>query len=112
MGVKRAKKLKKEEFANVKIIQERINLIEQETKELGKYRFEHFKKVLTALTTNLSDDLALEIGKIELYIDKKKESLESFIKETDRQNILLAKDLQNKYGEGSINPEKGTFVPK
>ena len=112
MAIKRAKKLKKAEFENVKIVQQRIDLIEVETKKIGQYKIELFKKSLSAISTNLTDELALEIGKIELYIDKKKASLKTFTEETNRQNVLLAKDLQDKYGEGSINPEKGTFVPK
>lgn len=112
MAIKRAKKLSKAEFDNVKIIQQRVDLIEVETKKIGQYKVELLKKTLSAISTNLTDELALEIGKIELYIDKKKASLDVFTLETNRQNALLAKDLQDKYGEGSINPEKGTFVPK
>ena len=112
MAIKRAKKLSKKEFENVKIIENRVSLIETETAELGKLKVEHFKKMLLAISSEFTPELALEIGKIELYIDKKKASLDTFTKETNRQNVLLAKDLQDKYGEGSINPEKGTFVPK
>ena len=112
MAIKRAKKLSKEEFENVKIIENRVSLIETETAELGKLKVEHSKKILLAISSEFTPELALEIGKIELYIDKKKASLDAFTKETNRQNVLLAKQLQDKYGEGSINPEKGTFIPK
>jgi hypothetical protein len=112
MAVRRAKKLKKEDFDNVQIIQKRLDLIEKEYEELGNIKVQHIKKINTLINTEYTSGLALEIGKIELYIDKKKASLVKFIKETDEQNIALAKDLQTKYGEGTINPEKGTFLPK
>ena len=112
MAIKRAKKLKKADFDNVKIIQQRLDLIDKEYQELGDAKLQLTKKVNMLIYSEYKAELAQEIGKIELYIDKKKASLIKFIKETDQQNIALAKDLQTKYGEGTINPEKGTFLPK
>ena len=111
MAVKRAKKLKKEEFNNVKIIEKRLELIKADTIELASLKVELTKKLNTAINSGLNKVLAEEIGKVELYIDKKKAALNNFIKETDSQNIALAKDLQSKYGPGTINPAKGTFIP-
>ena len=111
MAVKRAKKLKKEEFNNVKIIEKRLNLIKTDTIELAKIKLQQTKKINTLINSTYNEELIEEIGKIELYIDKKKAALNNFIKETDSQNIALAKDLQSKYGPGTINPAKGTFIP-
>ena len=97
MAVRKAKKLKKVDFDNVKIIQQRLDLIDKEYQELGDAKLQLTKKVNMLIYSEYKAELAQEIGKIELYIDKKKASL---IK------------LQTKYGEGTINPEKGTFLPK
>ena len=112
MAVKRAKKLKKEEFNNVKIIEKRLELIKADTIELASLKVELTKKLNTAINSGLNKVLAEEIGKVELYIDKTKDALNKFIIGTDEQNVALAKDLQKKYGEGTINPTKGTFIPK
>jgi predicted metallo-beta-lactamase superfamily hydrolase len=111
MAVKRAKKLKQKDFDNVKIIQQRISLADSETIKLGELKVELSKKILQVISGASSETINKEIGKLELYIDKHKASLVSFIKATDQQNVELAKDLQNKYGEGTINPDKGTFLP-
>jgi Na+/phosphate symporter len=111
MAVKRAKKLKKQDFDNVKIIQNRLEFADTELEKLGNLKVEITKKIITSITAGTTPELSKEIAKIQLYIDKNKEQIKSFIAETDRQNVELAKDLQKKYGDGTINPEKGTFIP-
>jgi hypothetical protein len=111
MAVKRAKKLKKEEFNNVKIIEKRLELIKTDIIEIANLKIELSKKINTVINSQYKQDLLEEIGKIELYIDKKKAALSQFTKETNEQNAALAKDLQSKYGDGTINPSKGTFIP-
>ena len=112
MAVKRAKKLKKPDFDNVKVIQNRIDIAEEETVKLGNLKITLTKKALQAISGDNSKELAKEIGNIELYIDKTKDALNKFILATYEQNVALAKDLQKKYGDGTINPTKGTFIPK
>ena len=69
------------------------------------------KKILQSISGINSTENLKDIGKYELYINKTSKALETFISETDKQNVELAKDLQKKYGSGTINPEKGTFIP-
>ena len=111
MAVKRAKKLKKQEFDNVKIIESRYKLIKEDTIELAKFKIEQTKKINSLINSEYNESLAEEIGKIELYIDKKKAAITKFTIDTDAQNVALAKDLRSKYGDGTINPIKGTFLP-
>lgn len=111
MAVKRAKKLKKQDFDNVKIIQTRIDRADEEYIKIGKLKVELTKKILQSISGINSTDNLKTIGKYELYINKTRIALETFISETDKQNVELAKDLQKKYGSGTINPEKGTFIP-
>ena len=111
MAVKRAKKLKKQDFDNVKIIKSRIDRADEEYIKIGKLKVELTKKILQSISGINSTDNLKTIGKYELYINKTRIALETFISETDKQNVELAKDLQKKYGSGTINPEKGTFIP-
>jgi len=111
MAVKRAKKLKKQDFNNVKIIQTRIDRADEEYIKIGNLKIELTKKILQSISGINSTENLKDIGKYELYINKTSKALETFISETDKQNVELAKDLQKKYGSGTINPEKGTFIP-
>ena len=111
MAVRRAKKLKKQDFDNVKIIKSRLEFTDAELVKLGNVKVEITKKIITSITTDTTPELSKEIAKMQLYIDKSKEQIKTFIAETDRQNVELAKDLQKKYGDGTINPDKGTFIP-
>tara|TARA_R110000744_G_scaffold356789_1_gene463568 strand:+ start:566 stop:907 length:342 start_codon:yes stop_codon:yes gene_type:complete len=113
MAVKRAKKLSKQEYDNVKIIEKRHGLIIEQKTKIGLYRAESVKKSLAVTLSGSDSKKELEeIGNIELYINKLSISLESFTIETEQQNVALAANLKSKYGEGYINPTKGTFVPK
>ena len=113
MGVKRAKKLSEKELEQVEIIRKRYELIDQEYINIGKYKLEQTKKLINkVINPNTTTEELLELGKIDVFIDKKKEELRRFILDTEEQNKLLGIQLQKEYGEGTINPEKGTFIPK
>jgi len=113
MAVKRAKKLTQQELNNVKIIEGRYSYVKDEQIKIARYKIEQTKKLLSASVVNeISEITLLEIAKFELYINKEIQRIDIFNKETEIQNKALADSLQKKYGEGSINPLKGTFVPK
>jgi len=113
MAVKRAIKLTKQEFDDVKIIEKRYELIEKEYNTIGEYKLQQSKKLISNCTVTVFSTKDMnDIGKIELYINKKVCKLQAFINDTEVQNRALAESLQNKYGEGVINPDKGTFVPR
>lgn len=112
MAVKRSKKLTKQEFDNVKVIERRLELIEAEHVEIGNLKARQIKSSFNLILNEYDQKISKEIGKLELYIIKKTKALEGFIIETDNQNTHLTKNLRDKYGDGTIDPEKGLFIPK
>jgi len=52
-----------------------------------------------------------EVGLLELQIKLRKESNENFYKETVNLRKQLAKYIKEKYGDGSIDLDKGKFIP-
>ena len=112
MAVKRSKKLTKQDLENVKVIEKRLELIEAEHAEIGDLKARQIKSTLNLILNWYDKKISTEIGKLELYIIKKTKALEGFIEETNNQNTYLTKNLRDKYGDGTINPEKGLFVPK
>ena len=112
MAVKRTKKLTKQDLENVKVIEKRLELIEAEHAEIVDLKARQIKSTLNLILNGYDKKISTEIGKLELYIIKKTKALEGFIEETNNQNTYLTKNLRNKYGDGTINPEKGLFVPK
>ena len=113
MAVKRAKKLTDQERNNVKIIEGRYSYINDEKIKLARYKVEQNKKLIaSSVSSEVNEEILLEIAKFELYINRQVEHIIGFTAETENQNKALADSLQNKYGEGTINPSKGTFVPK
>ena len=57
--------------------------------------------------------LVEQFGIIELRIQEfklQKEHLIEELKKLHKEEITIGKDLQQKYGEGSINLEKGEFI--
>jgi len=63
---------------------------------------------------NETNEIVGALGQIELQFDlleeKKEEILDKFRKLREKQNQLAA-ELQEKYGEGNLDLEKGEFIP-
>jgi hypothetical protein len=58
--------------------------------------------------------LIQELGSIQLAqlnLDERQEKAEEFRNELKTKESSFAKELQDKYGVGSINIEKGEFIP-
>lgn len=63
---------------------------------------------------NKSQSLTLELGQIELIkiqVKVRRDNAEEFLKELAQEEKLLAEALEAAYGKGSINLEKGEFIP-
>lgn len=58
--------------------------------------------------------VALEFGNLELTqieLDNRREELENFYSELKNKEQQLGKELSDKYGNGTIDLEKGEFIP-
>tara|TARA_Y100001978_G_C23405411_1_gene296641 strand:+ start:105 stop:359 length:255 start_codon:yes stop_codon:yes gene_type:complete len=75
-----------------------------EKKEISKLK--ELRQNFTNLTTTIGN-LEIQIMNLEIQKDKLKENLLNLQKE----EIVLAKELEDKYGEGSISLESGEFLP-
>jgi competence protein ComGC len=79
------------------------------------------KQVLTQeeiqKVTNLRqqfNELVNVIGNIEVQImdfQLKKENLKSSLQQLQEQELIVAKELEEKYGQGTISIETGEFLP-
>jgi hypothetical protein len=79
------------------------------------------KKVLTQVEITKLKDLKIKfkqltevIGEIEVQIINlhfQKDSVKSSLQQLLQQEITLAKELEEKYGEGTISLESGEFLP-
>jgi|TARA_R110000744_G_C19302018_1_gene555829 hypothetical protein len=62
---------------------------------------------------NQRQSTILELGNLEAYqfdIDKRKEELSDALDELRKSDQELGKELNEKYGDGSIDLEKGEFI--
>jgi hypothetical protein len=60
------------------------------------------------------DQLTIDFGFIEFQIQElelQKESLIETLMQLKQQEKLIAKEIQEKYGEGAVNIDKGEFIP-
>jgi hypothetical protein len=82
---------------------------DKKPKKLTKEELDSLSGIKKAL-----DDLTLELGKIELttlaLADRKTKALE-FRKALQDKEAQTAKYLEEKYGQGSIDTQNGTFIP-
>jgi hypothetical protein len=68
---------------------------------------------LTEVQTQ-SQQIALELGNLEitrLQLEKRKEEVIAFFNEFKAKEQELGKSLSDKYGNGTIDLEKGEFIP-
>lgn len=52
-----------------------------------------------------------QIGLAQLNIDKRQENAETYLENLRKEESTFAKELEDKYGTGSIDLEKGEFIP-
>jgi hypothetical protein len=68
---------------------------------------------LTELKSQFNE-LVSVVGNVEIQImdlQLKKEQLKSSLQSLQQQEISIAKELEDKYGQGSISLETGEFLP-
>jgi stress response protein YsnF len=68
---------------------------------------------LTELKSQFNE-LVNVVGNVEIQImdlQLKKEQLKSSLQNLQQQEITIAKELEDKYGQGSISLETGEFLP-
>ena len=52
-----------------------------------------------------------QIGLTQINLDKRQENAEKYLEQLREEETAFAKELEEKYGVGSINLEKGEFIP-
>lgn len=80
-----------------------------ETKVLTQEEIQTLKNIQSnqEMLLNTFGDLEYKIQILELEKQRLKQTLQSQLEE----EIKIGKQLQEKYGDGSINLEKGEFIP-
>jgi uncharacterized protein with PIN domain len=73
------------------------------------------KEEITQLSTlqQQQDNLIIQLGQIEYQkslLDQQKQQIKEQIKSFENNQIQLAKQLEEKYGKGTVNLENGEFV--
>lgn len=53
-----------------------------------------------------------QIGLAQINLDKRQEAAEDYLQVLREEEKGFAKELEDKYGEGTIDVEKGEFTPK
>jgi hypothetical protein len=52
-----------------------------------------------------------QIGLVQINIEKRQENAEQYLDNLRQEESAFAKELEEKYGTGSIDLEKGEFIP-
>lgn len=81
-------------MANQKLTQEELK------------KFQEIQQKNQALVNELG-----QIGLAQLNLDKRQENAEAYLENLRIQESTFTKELENKYGAGSINLEIGEFIP-
>ena len=77
-------------------------LIEEEINKLKELK-QQFKDL-----TDLAGETEVQIMNLQI----RKEQLKFNLQNLQQQELVLAKELEEKYGEGTISLESGEFLPK
>ena len=80
-----------------------------ENKKLSQQELRQIKDLQTK-----SQAITSELGQIELFkiqLKDRRKNAEEFLKELEQEEKTLAEYLESVYGKGTINLEKGEFVP-
>lgn len=80
------------------------------TKKLTREELEKIYEIRTK-NQNLVQELG-QIGLAQINLDKRQEAAEDFLQTLREEERAFAKELEDKYGEGTIDVEKGEFTPK
>lgn len=86
-------------------------MAKQESKKSVKLTEEEIKQLET--TTVNRNKLLMELGQIklaEITLEKRLENAENFLSELEQQESSVAKLLEDKYGNGSIDIKTGEFT--
>lgn len=72
--------------------------------ELGK--IEEIQKRVQAVKVELGN-----VGLAEIDLKTRKANIEQYLTETQEQEAAVVKELEEKYGKGSIDLQNGEFIP-
>ena len=72
--------------------------------ELGK--IEEIQKRVQAVKAELGN-----VGLAEIDLKTRKANIEQYLTETQEQESAVVKELEEKYGKGSIDLQNGEFIP-
>ena len=72
--------------------------------ELGK--IEEIQKRVQAVKAELGN-----VGLAEIDLKTRKANIEQYLTETQEQEAVVVKELEEKYGKGSIDLQNGEFIP-
>jgi hypothetical protein len=72
--------------------------------ELGK--IEEIQKRVQAVKVELGN-----VGLAEIDLKTRKANIEQYLTETQEQEATVVKELEEKYGKGSIDLQNGEFIP-
>ena len=72
--------------------------------ELGK--IEEIQKRVQAVKVELGN-----VGLAEIDLKTRKANIEQYLTETQEQEASVVKELEEKYGKGSIDLQNGEFIP-
>ena len=80
-----------------------------ETKKLSQEELAQIQKIQSK-----SQEIISELGQIELIkiqLKARRQNAEEFLKELEQEEKSIAETLEAAYGKGSIDLEKGEFIP-
>jgi len=80
-----------------------------ENKKLSQQELQQIKDLQTK-----SQAITSELGQIELFkiqLKDRRKNAEEFLKQLEQEEKTLAEYLESVYGKGTIDLEKGEFVP-
>jgi hypothetical protein len=81
-------------MANQKLTQEELQ------------KFQEVQQKNAALVQELG-----QIGLAQLNLDKRQDNAEKYLDQLREEETAFVKELEDKYGQGSIDLEKGEFIP-
>ena len=80
-----------------------------ETKKLSQEELQQINTIQKKSQALVSELGQIELSKIQLNV--RRENAEEFLKELEQEEKVLAVTLEEVYGKGSIDLEKGEFIP-
>lgn len=93
-------------------VEESVAKVEESTSKIQKFSKEELEQ-LTTLQSK-SQNATLQFGQLylsKIRLEEQEVTLKAYVKELEKEETKIAKDLSDKYGKGSINIETGEFTP-